>query len=201
LFRLELGGQGRAGMLSLGAVLGAHTTVEAYRAAHRGTFVARNVLCIELPPPPADIVIPEIPQDLPPREAFEQMTDAPTCSGCHNIINPLGFVFENLDGGGRYAESYPGFDTPVDARGLLPSGEAVEGVPELGATLAEHAQAQRCMARRWFEYALERAPNAQDEAYVDAAHARLVESDLDLREVIVSVLSSDAGRMRVLQTD
>ncbi|MBV1857899.1 MAG: DUF1592 domain-containing protein [Nannocystaceae bacterium] len=199
LYRVELSSApGRAGVLSHGAVVGAHTTIEPYRAAHRGTFLAKNVLCIELPPPPADIVIPDLPVGLPPREAFEQMTDSETCAGCHSIINPLGFLFENLDAGGRYAEIYPGFETPVDASGQLPTGEEVEGVAELGAALAENEQAQRCLARRLFEYALERTPTDRDDAYIDTAYARLVESDLDLREVIVSVLSSDAARLRVL---
>ncbi|MGH1342878.1 MAG: DUF1592 domain-containing protein [Nannocystales bacterium] len=199
LFRIELSSTpGRAGVLSHGAVLGAHTTIEPYRAAHRGTFLAKNVLCIELPPPPADIVIPDIPVDLPPREAFEKMTDSETCAGCHNIINPLGFLFENFDAGGRYADIYPEFDTAVDASGSLPSGEDVEGVAELGATLAENELAQRCMARRLFEFTLERTPEARDDAYIDEAYAQLVDSDLDLREVIVSVLSSDASRLRVL---
>ncbi len=196
LYRLEL--SGRAGLLSLGAVVGSHTTVEAYRTAHRGSFVARNVLCIELPPPPADIVIPPIPDGVPPREAFEQMTDSPTCAGCHEIINPLGFAFENLDGGGRFAEVYPEFDSPIDARGLLPSGEEIDGVAELGVALAEDPQAQRCMARRWFEYTLERTPTEDDARHIDAAHRTLVESAFDLRELIVALLASDAGRVRVL---
>lgn len=198
LYRLELSDAGRAGVLSQGAVVGAHTTVEVYRAAHRGTFVARNVMCIELPPPPADIVIPEIPVGVPPREAFEQMTDSATCAGCHDIINPLGFMFENLDAGGRYAEVYPQFETPIDASGVLPTGEEVDGVAELGAALAENEQTQRCFARRWFEYALERTPTDRDEVYLEAAYAQLQASDLDMRALIVSVLSSEAGRMRVL---
>ncbi len=199
LYRLELSGTpGRGGVLSQGAVVGAHTTVEMYRAAHRGTFLARNVLCVDLPPPPADIVIPEIPVGVPPREAFEQMTDSETCAGCHKIINPLGYLLENLDGGGRYAEIYPEFETPIDASGMLPTGEEVDGAAELGAALADNEQAQRCMTRRWFEYALERTPTDRDDGYIDAAHERLKASDLDMREVIVSVLSSDAGRMRVL---
>ena len=196
LYRLEL--SGRAGVLSLGAVVGSHTTVEAYRAAHRGTFVARNVLCVELPPPPADIEIPPIPEGVPPRQAFEQMTDSPTCAGCHQIINPLGFAFENLDGGGRYAEVYPEFEGTIDARGRLPTGEEVDGVAELGAALADDPGAQRCMARRWFEYALERTPTADDEMHLESAHRTLVESDLDVRELLVAVLSSDPGRVRVL---
>ncbi len=199
LYRLELSGTpGRAGVLSHGAVVGAHTTIEPYRAAHRGTFLAKNVLCIELPPPPADIVIPDIPVGLPPREAFEQMTDSQTCAGCHNIINPLGFLFENFDAGGRYAEIYPEFDTAVDASGRLPSGDDVEGVAELGAALAENEQAQRCMARRLFEFTLERTPNDRDDAYIDDAYERLLASDLNLGEVVVSLLSSDASRLRVL---
>jgi len=202
LFRLELSGApGRAGVLSHGAVVGAHTTIEPYRAAHRGTFLAKNVLCMELPPPPADIVIPDIPVGLPPREAFETMTDSETCAGCHNIINPLGFLFENYDAGGRYAEIYPEFETAVDASGRLPGGEDIDGVAELGAALADSEQAQRCMARRLFEFTLERTPEDRDDPYIDDAYARLVASDLNLREVIVSLLSSDASRLRVLPRD
>lgn len=196
--RIDLSGTAdRSGILSHGTVVGRHTTVEDHRAAHRGRFVIENLMCQTLPPPPDDLVIPAIPEGVSIRDAFEQMTASPSCRGCHDLINPVGFLYEHYDGAARYFDEYRGFE--VDASGWIEAdGETVNGVRGLGEALASSKVAQHCMARRWFQYIVGRADGPDDQASVDAAFDAFVDADLDMRTLVVAIVSSDAFRFRRL---
>ena len=194
--RVELASvPGRGGILSHASVIATHTTVEDYRAAHRGRFVIENLLCQALPPPPPLDDIPPIPDDVSPREAFEAMTDSPGCQGCHSMINGAGFLFEHFDGGGAYHSAFAEYE--VDASGVV-DGEALDGVEDLGRMLAASKTAQLCMARRWFQFAVGRQEGPADFDSLQRALMSFQDAGLDLRELVASLLSSDAYRFRRL---
>src|SRR5690606_7436758 len=102
----------------------------------RGKWILENLLGTPPPPPPPNVPALEAevgaaPQTL--RERLELHRDAPACSGCHQLIDPLGFAMENFDavGGWRTLEN----GEPLDASGRLANGATVEGIADLRESL------------------------------------------------------------------
>ena len=184
----------RRGVLTQGAVIGAHTTNEQYRAAHRGRFVVENLLCRELPAVElGDIPVP--PPGLSLRQQFEAMTEG-ECQACHRMLNGIGFLFEHFDGGARYADEWDGFD--VDASGAMPSGVEVDGVLELAGELADSEEAQRCFSERIFEFMFGRAAAASELPVIERAHSTFAASELSMRELVVAFVRSESFAERKL---
>jgi hypothetical protein len=90
------------------------------------------------------------------RERYAMHASDPACSGCHALIDPIGFGFEHYDAVGRRRETDEG--VAVDASGeITGAGEgaiAFDGVGELAAILADSAESQACFARQWSTFAL-----------------------------------------------
>ena len=131
--RVTLPDRNRGGILSLGAVL----TVTSYplrtSPVLRGKWVLEAVLGAAPPPPPPDV--PELPKDDAPtegmtfRQRLELHRTRAECASCHNRMDPLGFGLENFDPVGRWRTETAG--TPVDAAGVLTTGETFTGPAEL----------------------------------------------------------------------
>jgi len=98
-------GPGRAGFFTQLPFLMLYAHNDGPDAIHRGVSMSLDVLCAPLGPPAA--VIPPLPV-AKPGQTNRQRVDEHTsgCGGaCHNqMINPLGFAFENFDGMGRFRE-------------------------------------------------------------------------------------------------
>jgi hypothetical protein len=63
------------------------------------------------------------------RERLAQHRENPACSGCHRLMDPVGFSLENYDAVGRWRTAEAGL--PIDASGGLPDGSRFEGVAGL----------------------------------------------------------------------
>ena len=68
------------------------------------------------------------------RELLTRHRANPVCATCHSRIDPLGFAVEKFDAIGRWREVDEG--GPIDDSGVLPDGNAFEGVAELNRVLA-----------------------------------------------------------------
>ena len=53
----------------------------------------------------------------------------PACASCHNVMDPIGFGLENFDWLGRWRDKDAG--QPIDASGVMASGEKFDGPAEL----------------------------------------------------------------------
>ncbi len=130
--------QPRGGLLRQGSIL----TVTSYSTRTspviRGHWILENLLGAPPPPPPA--TVPSLEEQttsggLSVRERLVQHRSDPACSGCHSLMDPLGFALENYDAVGRWRESEG--DEPVDASGKLPGGTPFEGVTGLERVLLD----------------------------------------------------------------
>ena len=96
----------------------------------RGKWILANILGVPPPPPPA--TVPALKEDhavgktVSMRERMAEHRDNPACSGCHRLMDPVGFAFENYDAVGRWRSAEDG--RPIDAAGGLPDGSRFEGV-------------------------------------------------------------------------
>ena len=149
----------RSGLLTLPSVLalGAHPVHPS--AILRGKRILERVACTELgtPPPGAE---GERPPDTAEAESTNRVrTEAVTaeqpCAGCHDVINPAGFAFENYDAVGGYRTEDNG--QRVDASGVLELGDERlrfdDGI-DLSQQLSTLPLVQDCYAQRWTNYAL-----------------------------------------------
>ncbi len=192
----------RAGLLGLSGVLASLAHSDQSAPVQRGAWVRQRLLCQELPPPPADIpTTPEASEGGTTRERFEQHSQDPACSSCHQYLDPVGFGFEHFDAMGGWRDQDDG--RPVDASGAVLDLEwrgagttaAFDGVPALATLLAESPAAERCVVTQLSRFAS--GGETADLCLVDSATAAYRQTG-DLREAIAHFVTADAFLRREL---
>lgn len=194
----------RAGLLTQPGLMALLAYPDQSSPVARGVFVRERFLCQHLPPPPNDVVIepPDPDPNATTRERFAQHTADAQCSGCHALIDPIGFGFEHYDAIGRWRTEENGL--PVDASGSLGSVEDAEqagpyvGVVELSERLLATTDFRDCMAHQWTTFALGREPGEADQCAMEEIRQTLADEGGDLREMMVAIAVSDAFRFRVV---
>jgi hypothetical protein len=193
----------RLGILTQPAFLVATSKQQESFPIRRGKVLRSRILCAEVPPPPPGLGIEpvDLSDDITTRERFlEHQKQGSVCAGCHRLIDPLGFGFENYEPTGAYRTTENG--QPID-----PSGDIVEVSPEIDGPFANAmAFAERvapskvlqdCAAREALRWAMGRETQVEppedprvlrDWALIQGAAARLGASSSDLRELLVALV-------------
>jgi hypothetical protein len=165
----------------------------------RGKWVLDNIIGSPPPPPPPDV--PALKEkigsakSMTMRERLAQHRENPACAGCHNIMDPIGFAFENYDAVGRWRAAEDGL--PIDATGSLPDGSKFQGVAELQQALLKHPELfATTFTEKLLTYGLGRGVD-----YYDApAVRRIVRSagagDYRFSSFIVGIVNSAPFQMR-----
>ncbi len=198
--RVALDPMQRAGLLTNGALLSLAAKPDQTSPVHRGKFVREQLLCQQLPSPPAldpPIMAPIVSATASTRERFAQHTQ-PACAACHQLMDPIGFGFENYDAVGRWRTQDGKFN--VDASGEVVATTGADGkftgTVELAKRLGASVDARNCVTTQVFRYAAGRAETAGDACTIERMRKRLDETSHDMRELWVAVASSDAFRFR-----
>jgi hypothetical protein len=186
----------RSGILTQAGVLAIHSHANQSSPVRRGKFVRENLFCQPLSPPPpdADTTPPEPDPNASTRERFEQHRADPQCAGCHGLIDPLGFGFENYDGIGNFRATEAG--RPIDASGEITATDvdgAFVGAAELATKLATSPQVRACLAQHWFNYALGRTKSDADVCSLNAMTEKFAESN-NIRDLLLALVTTDAFR-------
>ncbi len=195
---VDLPADQRSGVLTHASVLSVHANANQTSPILRGKFVREKFLCQEIPPPPANVNItpPKVDPKLTTKQRFEQHRTDRSCSGCHQMMDPIGFGFEHYDAIGAYRTVDGAF--PVDAVGELTvtkdANGAFNGAVELGAKLAASEQVRRCVATQWFRFALGRGEVDDDADSLAAAYEAFARKGFDVRELMVAIAMSHAFR-------
>jgi len=188
----------RSGVFTQAAFLSEMGAAEGSNPTRRGAAILERVLCGHLPDPPN--VIPPVAEPSAggtTRDRFATHAENPCATGCHSILDPIGFAFEHYDGIGQYRTTDNSL--PVDASGSITlDGEEHEfyGALELSALLASSDDAKKCFASQWLQYGLRRRDLLLDGPSLASATDALV-SENDIMEMIVSVATSRSFRYRV----
>jgi hypothetical protein len=190
----------RAGMLTRAGFLAVHATQNVTSPIRRGVYMLTEVLCVDLPSPPANVdnTPVEATEDdaASVREATLKRTSNPSCAGCHIEINELGFAFEHYDAVGSWQDEESATGSVIDATATLSNaGNGVDGpvngAIELSARLAQSPEVARCVTQKWFEVALRRSPVPLDACSVQKIAAKTAESR-SMRELLLAMVESDA---------
>lgn len=105
----------RTGVLTHPYLLSAFAYTKHSSPIHRGVFITRNIVGMDIKPPPDDVKFDDahFNPKLTMREKVTELTKSGACMGCHSTINPLGFSLEHYDAIGRFRMQDN--NKPVDA--------------------------------------------------------------------------------------
>ncbi|GAB4557391.1 MAG: DUF1588 domain-containing protein [Haliangiales bacterium] len=203
LVEVKLNADQRAGLLTQPGFLSSHAYFDIGSPIHRGVFVQRQILCTQLPDPPANIDT-ELPAPsdelITTRDRVEHHTSSDYCASCHRLINPTGFAFEHYDAIGGWRDDEDGHQ--LDTTGTLSmSGQTLEFADaiDLSAALATNPQAQRCYLNQWFRYAYGRQETNTDVCTLNEIDVALQNNGYNIKELLVSLTQTQSFRYRTAQ--
>lgn len=157
---------GRFGVLTQGmlAVRDAPTRTSIVR---RGLAIRTKLLCDTVPAPPdeVDFTLSGIGADLSQQQRLEQHRSIPACNGCHELMDPLGVVFEGFDAVGRQRErdEYGGeARTRTIVSGTRDLDGPYDDLKEFAAKMAESSQVRECYMLQHFRFFYGRDATADD---------------------------------------
>lgn len=198
--KVSLKGTGRSGVLTHASVLTITSNPTRTSPVKRGKWVLENLLA-QAPPPPPPTVPPldettQAAAGASLRQRMEQHRADPMCSSCHSVMDPIGFSLEHFDGIGAWREKDGTF--PVDASGLLPSGEKFAGAEGLTRLILEKRRDQfvRCLAEKALIYALGRGLEYYDRCALDRITERVSRNHYRFSSLIMAVVESVPFQMR-----
>lgn len=200
--QVSLDGTTRGGLLTHGSVLTVTSYATRTSPVIRGKWILTNILGTPPAPPP-----PELPplqttnasgKVLTGRERVAQHRANPACASCHNLMDPVGFAFENYDAVGRWRSKDEG--GPVDASGTSPDGTAFNGAFELQQAILKRPEHFVATAtEKLLVYALGRGVE-----YYDAPSIRKIvrdagKADFRFSSLIAGIVNSTPFQMRSSQ--
>lgn len=179
---------GHAGFLSLFA----HATSTS--PTLRGRFVRERMLCQSIPAPPNNVVT-ELPSDAEAKTMRDKLAahqKDPSCSGCHKLMDNIGFGLENYDGIGvfRTMENGVTIDTKSDVDGVV-----FDGAKELGSALRNDDDVSMCVVRNIFRFATGHVETKGEKVAMEALGQAFADSGYKLQDLLVEVVASDAFRL------
>jgi hypothetical protein len=181
----------RSGLLTEAGMMAALSDNYQSSPVARGKFVYRDLLCQDVPPPPADLPAAGVPPPPDPskttRERFDEHRRNKVCAGCHQFMDPLGFALENYDAIGRYRADENG--KPIDATGNVKiEGENVtfDGPGQLSKYIAGSPLLRDCFSKKWFTYAFGRTSATEDEATLRNLGKQFGDGTLRIRDFLIS---------------
>jgi len=196
----------RSGLLTQAAFLADKAHSIAPAPVRRGLFIRTAVMCQDIPAPPDDVdtSIPEQAVAETNRDRTEAHSADPSCSGCHQYMDPLGFAFENYDAIGRWRDADNG--SPVDATGevVQQSGASTpfDGAVDMMGVLTAEEDVLSCMATHLFRYGYgRRADTTGDARSMRQMRDASAASGGSLQAQMVALTLTDGFRFRRVNQD
>ncbi|HET8547347.1 MAG TPA: DUF1592 domain-containing protein [Bryobacteraceae bacterium] len=199
----------RAGILGQAMFLAATSKPAETSPTARGLFVREQFLCQEVPQPPPGVAanLPPLTKDKPQtnRERLSVHMSSESCSGCHNLIDPIGLGMEKFDAIGQRREKLKlTFSTerkekpihPVTVELELDTRGEVAGLAnssfssprQLGTILAASRQCQECVVKQVFRYAMGRKETPADRPVIGRIYEDFRDSQFRFQELMIALL-------------
>jgi len=178
-----------------------------YRERYRA-FVREHLLCqvVPNPPPGVNTNLPEPATADAVRAKRERMlthVENPSCSGCHRLMDPIGFGLEKYDAIGAWRDQEV-IELAGEGRRARPVNVDITATGEiaglanstfgdsraLGRVLASSPICQDCVVKQLFRYGFGRPETPADRATVNAAAAMFRESGFKFKEILIALVRS-----------
>ncbi|RYZ02720.1 MAG: DUF1592 domain-containing protein [Myxococcales bacterium] len=205
---LDSADQPRPGFLTRAGFLSSYSNYDATSPILRGAFIAVSLMNMNPGAPVEGAKDAKAEGSFPTQRAYvEALTEkAQPCQGCHQLINPLGYVLENYDGIGRWQTTDlrgGAIDAAVTTAnvnfgdaGVKPISSAAQLMEEL----AKLPRAQELYAKAWVSYAFGRPSNANDQCTVDQLKTKLTAGGYSILSLLGDLTQADSFRVRVRGT-
>jgi len=191
----------RRGLFGKASILTVTSVPTRTSPVKRGKWLLDNVLGTPPPSPPANVpALPEQKQDdgrvLSVRELMAKHRANPVCSGCHNVIDPVGFALEQFDAIGRWREVDRSF-TKIDPAGTMPDGSKFATLGDFRQRIIGNPEPfVRTFTEKLLIYALGRPFEAYDAPAVRRVLRNTSASGYKFNELVMGVVKSDPFQMR-----
>jgi hypothetical protein len=189
----------RGGLLRQGSILTVTSYATRTSPVLRGKWILDNIL--GAPPAPPPPFVPALKENqsgaknLPMRERIAEHRANPACAGCHNVMDPLGFAFENYDAVGRWRTTDE--NQPVDASGALPDGTKFDGAAALQRALLNRPDIfVGTLTDKLLTYALGRPTEYYDGPATRRIVRNAAAANYRFSSVITGIVASTAFQMR-----
>lgn len=201
---VELPAEERAGVLTHPAWLVAWSGNFESHPVQRGRWIREKLLGGSVPDVPigVDARVPED-EHATYRERLQSVSVKAECWRCHKKMNPLGLTLEQYTHYGHFRNFE--LNRPVDTSGAV----TLTGVPEIEGSvaspvelvkrLARSERVEQVFVRHAFRFFLGRNETLGDAKTLQEAHAAYKQSGGSLKELIVSLLSSDSFLLRAAE--
>jgi hypothetical protein len=197
--RISLGEDSRrGGLLRHASILTVTSYATRTSPVIRGKWILDNILGVPPPPP-----LPDVPAlkdntvdgNLTVRKRLAEHRTNPACSGCHNLMDPVGLSLETFDAIGRWRTAEGG--VPIDASGGLPDGSKFADVHGLERALLSRPELfVGTFAEKLLTYALGRGVEYYDAPAIRAIVREAQSKDFRVSSLILGVVRSQPFQMR-----
>ena len=190
--KISLEGTRRRGMLTHASVLTVTSNPTRTSPVKRGKWILENILGTPPPDPPPGVEELDNNKELKGnlRQRLEQHRDDPNCASCHALMDPLGFVYENFDGVGKWRDEDEG--SAITTAGELVTGESFNNHEEFQKILTESKLDDylRCSSEIMMTYALGRGVEFYDKPAVNSVVKSLKTNDLKISSMVLGIVES-----------
>jgi hypothetical protein len=192
----------RRGLLGHGSILSLTSVATRTSPVYRGKYILSTFL--DTPPPPPPPVVPTLEDSAKGattplrtvRDQLELHRRSPACSGCHRVIDPVGFALENFNPVGQWRDA--GDDgAKLDTAGVLADGTRIDGPVALReAILKRPAAFVTVLTTRLMIYALGRGLEPSDMPVVRKIVKGAAPNNYRFGDLITGIIESAPFQMR-----
>jgi hypothetical protein len=186
----------RCGVLTQPYLLSCFAYVDTSSPIHRGVLIVRNLLGRTLQPPPAAFapLAADLHPDMTTRQRVSLQTRPAFCSGCHGMINNLGFALERYDAIGRIQDRENGH--PIDCSGSYHSRSgrsvAFTGAQDLARYLADSDEAHTAFVEKLFQHLVKQPIRAYGPQTLPDLTRSFADNEYNIRKLMVEILAASA---------
>jgi hypothetical protein len=159
--------------------------------------VREQLLCqpVEPPPPGVPVIDPSSSTEQSTQDILNAHTSDPNCAGCHNLMDPIGFVFQEFDASGLLqvldSKGMP-IQTQGEMIGTLDIDGPIDGIEDLANKLASSDQVKDCFIRQWWRFAFGRVESAVNANDLDTLKMLFTEEKGDIKKLLINITQTEA---------
>lgn len=186
-----------SGMLTQAGFLAVHDKPTRTSIVLRGVKVRTDVMCELIPSPPNDVplTLDKLASGLSQKERLALHRKEPKCAGCHNMIDPVGELFEGYDAVGR-PRTTDESGKSIDTRGVISGSVDLDGEVAnpvaFGQKLAASNAGQQCYLAQNFRFFYGRDYAAADLCSRGQLAKAWKDSGFNLKEMLLGLTQTDA---------
>jgi hypothetical protein len=183
------------GILTHGALIAAKGDGDLI--AHRGKWFFTTFLCTDLALPVGllDSLGDEL-EGLTRTQILAKRNEDTRCSGCHQVIDPVGVGFAQYDSGGRFDDSVSLADFPVSPALAGSDPGQFSSIAELARLLAGRSEVPACLGKRVFLYTQGREPESADACAQQRVADAFDQGQHDFRQLLLAMVTAPEFRLR-----